>query len=318
MESPPRKKAKMSCLPKVPHNACQTIIDPNGDLFLIARWPKIHHFKVSSKILSLASPVFQSIFTDETQGPMNVTIDARCIIDALKIILKIIHFQMEDIPKALSLQYLLEIARFTERYEMHKSLGMFPEIWVNNALERCEKSQYTKDIHNWIYIFFVFENHDRFPEATKILTYEFGPTIEDVMVESLQPVLEAINERRSFNLRAWLDSIDDDYQSYIKSTKCAHAACFAQEFVAGFFTRILKKYHVLRRAQPMDDFLTLEHLSEMFTELSSGLRNCPPCPAGNIHYRAIEMKPQFDEFEPFRLVDFKICRPPTLGPYPGE
>lgn len=189
MECPPRKKAKMSYLPKVPHNACQTIIDPNGDLFLIAKWPKIHHFKVSSKILSLASPVFQSLLTDATRGPMNVlTIDVFCIIEALEIVLKIIHFQMEDIPKALSLQYLLDIARFTERYEMHRSLGMFPEIWVNNALERCEKSQYANDIQDWIYIFFVFENHDRFPEATKILTYEFGPTMEDEMVESLDPV----------------------------------------------------------------------------------------------------------------------------------
>ncbi|PGH28927.1 hypothetical protein GX50_08333 [[Emmonsia] crescens] len=310
----------MSYLPKVPHNACQTIIDPNGDLFLIAKWPKIHHFKVSSKILSLASPVFQSLLTDATRGPMNVlTIDVFCIIEALEIVLKIIHFQMEDIPKALSLQYLLDIARFTERYEMHRSLGMFPEIWVNNALERCEKSQYANDIQDWIYIFFVFENHDRFPEATKILTYEFGPTMEDEMVESLDPVFEAINERRFSYLKAWIDSIYSDYRSYIKRTKCADPACFAQEFVVGLFTRVLKKYKLLPRPKlEAEDLLTLEHLSKMFTELSSGLQNCPPCPAGNFHYRVIEMKPHFDEFEPFKLVDFKTCRPPTLGPYPGE
>ncbi|PGH02642.1 hypothetical protein GX51_04525 [Blastomyces parvus] len=246
MASPKREETKAFWPPESSDTAHQRTLDPSGDLILVANCPDTRHFKVSSKVLCLVSGVFENLIlrNESQQQATALKIDIAFMTDTIDIVLRIIHLQMRSIPQGLPLMHLLDIARLVDRYEMHNSLGAFLELWIDISFYMSYAMADEKSALDWLYIMFVFDQHYHFTWiASELTRMSTGINLEDTS-ENFQSVLDKIKCTRDLYLQQWLNSIHNDYKTYVRSTKCQNRACMTQEFVVGCFTRLLEKYQI--------------------------------------------------------------------------
>ncbi|EGE84796.1 hypothetical protein BDDG_07741 [Blastomyces dermatitidis ATCC 18188] len=324
MASPKSEETEARWLPELPDGAHQRTIDPRGDLILVSNCPDTCLFKVSSNVLCLASKVFQNLLIcNESQRPATtLEIGIAFTTDAIEILLRIIHLQMRCIPERLPRMHLLDIARLVDCYEMQDSLGPFLELWINNSFYITYAMADEESALDWLYIMFVFDEHFHFTMvASHLMWTSTGIDLEDAP-EGFRSVLANIeaNEircERDFYLQSWLNSIHKDYKAYVGSSECQNRTCTAQEFVLGYFTRLLEKYQLLCPPQPPYKGVTLNAVSRIFIEFREGLEEAPPCPVGNRHYRVMEERPQSKDCKLFKIENFKPYRPHALIPFYG-
>ncbi|OAP54365.1 hypothetical protein AYL99_11466 [Fonsecaea erecta] len=97
-------------------------IDPVGDLVI-----EIDHerLRISSKVLSLASPVFNVMLRSGfKEGNVQTTDDSPRVIplpeddlEAFKLVCRVIHFQLDHIPQELKIESLEKLALVCDKYQ---------------------------------------------------------------------------------------------------------------------------------------------------------------------------------------------------------
>jgi hypothetical protein len=131
-------------------------------------------FRVSSRHLILASPVFKSALTGgwkegvKTEGEFHISSqgwDAT----ALGIFLNAIHCQYKRVPRYLDLEMLAKVAVIVDYYAAHQAIEILGPTWIN----ALRSSLPTKMCHNrtvalWICVSWVFRDEDAFKAATKV------------------------------------------------------------------------------------------------------------------------------------------------------
>ena len=132
-------------------------------------WPRI---QVSAKHLTLASPVFKNILTGGwkesvtylQQGSVEITAESWDI-EALLILLRIIHCQYYHIPRKLTLEVLAKVAVVAEYYDCRETVRFLGHIWIS-ALEERIPSTDCRDLILWIWISWFFQLPSHFKQAT--------------------------------------------------------------------------------------------------------------------------------------------------------
>lgn len=149
-------------------------------------------FRVSSRHLSLASPVFRAMLESKfkesqpnEQGLYEIQAtewDA----EALVILLDIIHGHHRDVPKRISVETLSHIAIIVDYYGCHEIMELVFTAWM---AYRGDFEDFVKqDPSRWLFISWVFRQELLFTVATKMLMlYDNGKYVVDLPIP--QPIL---------------------------------------------------------------------------------------------------------------------------------
>ena len=148
--------------------------------------------RVSSRHLSLASPVFKAMLTGGfEEGRVQSTQVQEIQLpdddpEALVILLHVIHGLMWKVPRQLDLQTLLEISILVDKYQLQQVVAIVSELWIDHLWESSAKTR-TKTFVQWICISWVFGTPLQFEESTKVAIREITCSIE-VLVNERFPI----------------------------------------------------------------------------------------------------------------------------------
>jgi hypothetical protein len=128
--------------------------------------------QVSAKHLVLASPVFKEILkggwkeslTYLQKGSVEITADSWDI-EALLILLHIIHGQYYQTPRKLTLETLAKVAVLADYYDCREALDILVTTWIN-ALEETIPKSYSRNLVLWLWVSWFFQLPAQFREAT--------------------------------------------------------------------------------------------------------------------------------------------------------
>jgi hypothetical protein len=131
-----------------------------------------YRIQVSAKHLILASSVFKKILTGGwkesitylQKGSVEITADSWDL-DALLIMLRIIHCQSYLIPRKLTLEMLAKVAVLGDYYDCREAVVFFADTWIN-ALDNPIPTTYSRDLILWLWVAWYFHLPANFKEAT--------------------------------------------------------------------------------------------------------------------------------------------------------
>ncbi|KAI9040200.1 BTB/POZ domain-containing protein [Aspergillus affinis] len=128
--------------------------------------------QVSAKHLILASSAFKKILTGGwkesitylQEGSVEITADSWDL-DALLLMLRIIHCQSYQIPRKLTLEMLAKVAVLADYYDCREAVDFFADTWIN-ALDDIIPTTYSRDLILWLWVAWYFHLPAKFKEAT--------------------------------------------------------------------------------------------------------------------------------------------------------
>lgn len=147
-------------------------IDPIGNLLIISEVPgkpTPYHFRVSSKTLSLASPLFASLFPDAAShtGQYQLIISDD-IPETVGTLLELCHFgRTAPLPYA-PLKGLLSLAELSQKYAIVSPLVPWISIWAEplHTLGRLDISK-GEDLKTWLTVACVYNQGPLFLKITR-------------------------------------------------------------------------------------------------------------------------------------------------------
>jgi hypothetical protein len=125
--------------------------------------------QVSAKHLILASSVFKKILTGGwkesitylQKGSVEITADSWDL-DALLIMLRIIHCQSYQIPRKMTLEMLAKVSVLADYYDCREPVTF---TWIN-TLDGSIPTRYSRDLILWLWVAWYFHLSAKFKEAT--------------------------------------------------------------------------------------------------------------------------------------------------------
>lgn len=149
-------------------------------------------FRVSSRHLSLVSPVFRAMLESQfkesrpnDQGLYELQA-SEWDAEALVILLDIIHGHHREVPKRISVETLSHIAIIVDYYGCHEIMELVFAAWVSYL--GPPEDFVKQDPMRWLFISWVFRQESLFTTATKmLLLYDNGKYVVDLPIP--QPIL---------------------------------------------------------------------------------------------------------------------------------
>lgn len=158
-------------------------IDASGDVIieLSSRTSTTKsHLLVSSKVLTLLSPVLGKIFEWEararTNGEKGLTMPVIPLPDddeqVFTIICRIAHHQMDNIPNTLTPKVLAKFAEICHKYDCVRSFTHSSFRWL-----QCDVEAYPSyELNNLLFAAYILNDSDAFAKfSSKILFVQVGP-----------------------------------------------------------------------------------------------------------------------------------------------
>ncbi|KAF8246101.1 hypothetical protein K440DRAFT_662334 [Wilcoxina mikolae CBS 423.85] len=158
-------------------------IDPSGDVTLnLASDDQSQSIlataKVSSKCLSLGSPVFAAMLRPnasflegsqlEQTGSTKVTLVGDNI-ETMIIVVRALHYRSRQLPTSLTIDELFNLALVVNKYDCFQPLFPWIRLWVT---PHRTTATFFGTYHKWLYISWVFEESVLFTSITKKLISE--------------------------------------------------------------------------------------------------------------------------------------------------
>ncbi|KAF7169068.1 hypothetical protein CNMCM5623_001900 [Aspergillus felis] len=173
---------------------------------------RVVKMRVSSKHLSLASPVFKKMLHGPRKkahglrlGDLEIKIDSQNM-DAMLILMNAIHGNWPNIPRDVTLEMLVKMVTLLEYYKCQKAIHHALELWIHNLLGGLANAS-SDDTVRWIWISCVLRPTDVFRYATyRAVTQSKGP-ISTIGLPIPQPIIDAIDKRREQGIKTTLDSL---------------------------------------------------------------------------------------------------------------
>lgn len=135
----------------------------------IASAPEVR-LKVSSRHLGLASKHFRNKFRYdnpvEADGRVHVTLggyDPKAVI----VVMDAVHGRGRKVPRAVDLELLAKIAVFVDAFKFHEAVEVYAERWFE-GLDGALPTKYGRDLVLWIYVSYVFRQHEVFKKASNV------------------------------------------------------------------------------------------------------------------------------------------------------
>ena len=166
--------------------------DPDGDIVIkVPRntecddEPAEIHMRVSSKHLSLASPVFKVLLNGTFQEGCSLRESGKATIslpnddsDALETLFNIIHGRLHQVPPHPSLGRLLKLAVLVDKYELQETTSFFFKFWKDAAY--VFPPFIDKDLLDALALSWIFSDDGLFSKTARIAFREAdGPIVNE-------------------------------------------------------------------------------------------------------------------------------------------
>ncbi|KAL3434217.1 hypothetical protein BDV09DRAFT_204892 [Aspergillus tetrazonus] len=158
--------------------------------------------RVSAKHLTLASSFFRKTLTggwkESTtylqKGFVEINADGWDI-EALLIMLRIVHCQSSDVPRKLTLEMLAKVAVLADYYHCRKALEFFTDTWIN-ALDETIPTTNSRDLIIWLWVAWYFHLPAKFKEATSTVMTLSNDRIDNLGLPIPEDVINSMDNRR--------------------------------------------------------------------------------------------------------------------------
>ncbi|KAJ9310393.1 hypothetical protein DTO217A2_172 [Paecilomyces variotii] len=207
------------------------VIDPEGEVILILRnanlpfaeglypsifAPKLYaqdkreetlnqktfRIQVSAKHLVLASPVFKEMLTGGwkesvtylQKGFYEITTDGWDI-EALLILLRVMHCQNSQVPRKLTLEMFAKVTVLADYYGCKETIGFFADTWIE-SLKEVPPATYCRDLILWLWVSYYMKLPDQFKKVSSTAISQGNWVIHNLGLPIPHKVLEMINSKR--------------------------------------------------------------------------------------------------------------------------
>ncbi len=151
------------------------------------------HCVVSSRHMMLASQYFQTILSGNfneaialrTQG--HVTIPLLADLDAVIILLNIIHGASRKVPRQVSLDVLSKLAALVSSLGMLETVQFFSDTWIDNFQREGFPKSYNEDVLPLLFVFWVFDRPSEFKNMTRLAQWESDEKVDEDVGDVLIP-----------------------------------------------------------------------------------------------------------------------------------
>jgi hypothetical protein len=130
-------------------------------------------FRVSSQHLIQASSVFKATLTggwkegSTTAGGCHEINAEDWDVEAMRVVLSLIHSRTSSIPRTVTLEMLSKIAVLVDYYKLHDALHFSASLWIADLRPRLP-TVYGRDMMLWICVSWIFKDAAIFSIVTKI------------------------------------------------------------------------------------------------------------------------------------------------------
>ncbi|KAH7114094.1 hypothetical protein EDB81DRAFT_824085 [Dactylonectria macrodidyma] len=229
---------------------------------LISAWSALHfqleddssrrtkiRFQVSSRHLTLASPIFRAMLDGPWKEGTASKESLRSImantwdVDALLIVLNIIHGHHRKVPKSLSLEMLTKVSTIVDYYNCHEIVEIFADRWLN-GMARAPPDYYGRDSTLFLCVAWVFRWSGHVKAMTELaLRHGEGPIeTPDLPIAG---ILEKIDEKRQDLIDQLFNALDDLRDSLSKGEDVCSYECSSM-----LLGSLVKEMYKIRHISP--------------------------------------------------------------------
>ncbi|KAK7188367.1 hypothetical protein PSPO01_05558 [Paraphaeosphaeria sporulosa] len=196
-------------------------IDMDGDVILACQNRDDHvtrAFRVSSKVLRLASPVFAGMFRPQFEEG-NLLLQKECPVVELKeddasimsVILEILHFRCDIEDDNTDSETLARLAIHCDKYDLSKSLGPWVAFWFGKAKSVVTS---TNDLGRQLLAAYTFNVSKEFKAISETALKTVSPGFEDdwETQELLASLPVNIKDAMSLRIKRTLDVLETEVQ----------------------------------------------------------------------------------------------------------
>ncbi|KAF7869635.1 hypothetical protein EAF04_004419 [Stromatinia cepivora] len=193
--------------------------------------PYKYHLLVSSKHMSLASPVFKAMLTGGFQEAVELREKGRTEIglpdddaDVMIILANVIHGRFKLVPKTLYLGSLTRMAILVDKYQCYESVDFLRNVWTTGfQTHRWSRNWY--NTARWICVAWVFELYAEFKEATESVIRDSNTGIAVMLKRHKldlpipqEVISKIVDEKRQNTIDQTIQILSDMISNYQGST----------------------------------------------------------------------------------------------------
>lgn len=166
----------MDMAPEPDAKADKVIFDPHGDVILEAEEKRL---LVSSKVLSLASPVFAAMFKPQFKEGSNLKPEQPLVIpvpgddsEAFILLCNVIHYRSDDTPHTPDISCLENLAFICDKYDCRGAIANSSILWLQRLIETASP----EDLNKLLLVAYTLDLQENFSVISwKILLLQAGP-----------------------------------------------------------------------------------------------------------------------------------------------
>ncbi|RAK77323.1 uncharacterized protein BO72DRAFT_509657 [Aspergillus fijiensis CBS 313.89] len=185
---------------------------------------QIHHciqILVSSKHLCFASRRFQEELSrlDTRAEPAGLLPYNLTNLDALYILLNILHCRSRQVPRQINLNLLCMVAELTQHYDCLEAVEAFARTWLEN-LHDCFPTSCSHDLSQWVFIAWAFRHHGLFRLVTEIALRESTESIRTKGLRIPAGLINLINKTRQYRIEEIVFSLYERMEYLLDHESC--------------------------------------------------------------------------------------------------
>lgn len=270
--------------------------------------------QVSAKHLISVSPVFKSMltgfwkesvtFSNLQKGYIEITADSWDV-DAFLILLKIVHCQLNHVPRKLDLEMLAKVTVIADYYKV-EVVRFFSDIWIK-ALDRAYPEEYSRDLILRLWIAWFFRLSPQFRSATSIAMSHSSGFISNLGLPIPDRVIDKMNLRRQEAIESIICQLYEKQEAFLNDTRGCDFEC--SSIMYGALSKHMQSTGLLS-PKPMAPFLRMSYNQIVQKVLSfksprwyRSSYTDHSCKDGNFRYLFPGLNENFDGFDLLELID---------------
>ncbi|KAH8819186.1 hypothetical protein F5884DRAFT_661867 [Xylogone sp. PMI_703] len=173
--------------------------------------------------MMLASPYFQSLLggsTDEaialrSRGKVSISVEAD--LEAMTVLLNIIHGASRKVPRQVSLELLTKLAVLVRSFSMLETVQFFSDTWIENLQRDGLPKSYNEDVIPLIFVFWVFDRPSEFKNMTRLAQQQCDEKLEDDVQDVPIPhsIIDAVKKAREVAIDSAVSVINSLVNKYM-------------------------------------------------------------------------------------------------------
>ncbi|KAF2811893.1 uncharacterized protein BDZ99DRAFT_282566 [Mytilinidion resinicola] len=232
-----------------PPETIEVVLDKRGDVIfeLGGIGQPLTRLRVSSKVLTLASPVFDAMFNHGFAEGQNLSSASPRVVflredhsESMTILCQICHIRNQDVPKTLTVDLLAELTILCDKYDCVSAIQPWSVLWARELLPRTREPGSEK----LLFIAYRLELPMIFFQLTETLVKDRESKVNFEIAcagqDSLPTrIVDDIEENRAERRQRLVNAIINGITPILKGSKATSHHC-VRELVSEYFFSLAK------------------------------------------------------------------------------